>query len=204
MRALPIPTARPGTGRALPTPVVKSNVVRQAVDMKPQGNTVAITTVADNPFEARQKVTVHTQASGGMSPAPRSMQSRRIQHSMLPGLGQSSTEEQAKDPSAMDYLKTITDAASDIYSTREGTRTEEARSRAAKAEAEARAAEAAAQQSRAEADKLMASISSGGRRAYEATNVTIPGTGVSVNWAMLGLGAAGLGLAFYLSRRKKK
>jgi hypothetical protein len=53
---------------SLPTPQVTKLVARQKLDMRPDGNTVAITTPADNPFIMKRPVEIHTQASGGMAP----------------------------------------------------------------------------------------------------------------------------------------
>lgn len=149
MRAVPMLTPNPGTGRALPTPQVKSAVVRQVVDLKPAGATIAIRTVADNPFESSKPVSIVTQASGGMSPAPQSMQSRRIMHSMMPGIGSDVTStksvNQASSPTGFQAVASTTlpilDFAAQTYQQMDprareaATRQEEARARIAEAEA---------------------------------------------------------------------
>lgn len=73
--------------KRMPTPVVERAVVQQTIDLKPAGNTVAVTTSADNPFAGDREVVIVTQASTGMAPPPVSMQSTHLQHRMLPGMG---------------------------------------------------------------------------------------------------------------------
>jgi hypothetical protein len=67
--------------------VVEQAVVRQTIDLKPAGNTVALTTSADNPFASDREVVIVTQSGSGMAPVPASMQSTGIMHRMLPGVG---------------------------------------------------------------------------------------------------------------------
>lgn len=183
MRAVPIPTAARGTGRSLPTPVVRSNFVRQTVDLKPAGNTVSVTTLADNPFESGQDVEVVTQASGGMAPPPESMQSKRVMHSFMPGIGQSATETQAKDESGPGGFTQFIDTAGGLVNRHFDQQVAREERRAAQARAEADIA-------RAQADGIM---------ARTTANVG----GFQFNWALVALGALGLGAAFMLSRGKK-
>ncbi len=75
----------PTQGRdRLPTPVVQRNLVAQPVNLRPMGNTVTITTKAENPFAMAGEMTVLTQASGGMAKPDPAMQSQRLQSKFLP------------------------------------------------------------------------------------------------------------------------
>lgn len=200
MRAMPMLTPKPGTGRALPTPIVQSAIVEQTVDLKPAGNTVAIKTVADNPFESNNKVKIVTQASGGMSPAPASMTSRGILHSFLPGLGETSTEEKAKDPTVLDVVTGGVKAASDVFTAREQTRATQYQSKAAEMDAQARMLEAEAAKARAQADAEIARIGTG-QRVWDATSIQTPMG--KMNWGLILLGVGGLGLVAYLASKKR-
>jgi hypothetical protein len=194
MRAIPLMTPRPGTGRALPTPTVRSMVVRQAVDLRPAGNTIAIRTVSDNPFEDSRSVSVVTQASGGMSSAPASMTSKGILHSMLPGLGETATAEVTKDQGAVNQALTfLTSATEDVT----GAIAQRYGARAAAAEAQARQAEAQASQARSQADLAMAKM----RQGVMATSADIGGVKVNIPLILLGVGL--LGGAYFLSKRSK-
>ncbi len=200
MRAVPMLTPKPGTGHALPTPVVQAAIVEQAVDLKPAGNTIAIKTVADNPFESNNRVSIVTQASGGMSPPPASMTSRGILHSFLPGLGETSTTEKAKDPSVLDVITGGVKAASDVFTAREQRRATEYQSKAAELDAQARMIEAEAAKARAQADREISRIGAG-QRVWDATTVQTP-IG-RMNWGLILLGVGGIGLVAYLASRKK-
>lgn len=76
---------------ALPIPQVQKAMVRQAINLRPAGNTVTVTTLADNPFESLAGVSVVTQASGGMARPDRTQQSKGL----LCGLGATDAEIQA-------------------------------------------------------------------------------------------------------------
>jgi hypothetical protein len=76
---------------ALPVPQVQKAFVRQQVNLRPAGNTVTITTLADNPFESLAGISVVTQASGGMAKPDRMQQSKGL----LCGLGATDAEIQA-------------------------------------------------------------------------------------------------------------
>jgi len=83
-----IPSITPGMGRPLPVPAIRTIMTRQSVDFRPAGNTIAVTALADNPFEGVKTTTVVTQASGGMAQAPRSMQSSSFaSKQFMPGMG---------------------------------------------------------------------------------------------------------------------
>jgi hypothetical protein len=62
--ALPIKAVTPAS---LNAPGVQKNVVAQRVDLRPAGNTVAITVKDANPFSANAPLRIYTQASGGMA-----------------------------------------------------------------------------------------------------------------------------------------
>lgn len=184
MKDIPIPTHQP---RRLPTPQVKTAIVQQAVDLKPAGATVAITTISDNPYEARQPVRVVTQASGGMAAAaPPPRPSRGLMHSFLPGLGETKTAEVSED--TVNWKKEGANAFSSVLSTF-GTREER---------------KLAEQQARIrEADARIAATRSAGsvvRRGILDTSIDL--FGMKVNVPML-LAGGGL-LAFALMRRKKR
>lgn len=85
MRAIPMRSA--SVARRMPRPVVNTMQAVVPVDLKPSGNTVALTTTSQNPFTDARTLTVKTQASGGMAAAPSEMQSRSIMHQFVPGLG---------------------------------------------------------------------------------------------------------------------
>lgn len=76
---------------ALPIPSVQKAVVRQTVNLRPAGNTVTVTTLADNPFESLAGISVVTQASGGMAKPDPMQQSKGL----LCGLGATDAEIQA-------------------------------------------------------------------------------------------------------------
>ena len=64
MRAVNVPVIS-GMGRRLPVARAVTSVVQQEVDMRPAGNTIAVETVSDNPFEDNARIEVVSQASGG-------------------------------------------------------------------------------------------------------------------------------------------
>ncbi len=75
MPAVPLATT---PVKKLPTPVAKKAIVSQPVNLKPMGNTVAITTKAQNPFTQKKGLVVRTQQSGGMASAPAFWQSKGL------------------------------------------------------------------------------------------------------------------------------
>jgi hypothetical protein len=196
MRAVPLLTPRPGMGRALPQPVVQSAIVRQKVDLKPAGNTIAITTASDNPFEGSRPVSVVTQASGGMSPAPRSMQSRRLVHTDMRGLGETATKvgEPATGSTVTNFLSTVAGGFNQY------TQTQIAEQERKAAEAAARAQEwkarAAIEQS--QTDRILYGV----RAASDATSTTL--FGVKVNWVLLAVGGLAIGGALMLRNKGVK
>ncbi|NEN87969.1 MAG: LPXTG cell wall anchor domain-containing protein [Okeania sp. SIO3H1] len=196
MRATPLITTQPNV---LPTPQVKTNIVKQTVDLKPAGNTVAIKTVADNPFEGGSAVSVVTQASGGMSPAPASMQSKGIMHSFMPGLGDTNTVEKSQEPGAGTILTSAITAAGDVFAQRTQAQIAEQKRRESEAQARAQEWKSRADMERSRTDRILAA----GGRAVDATSFTVPGTGFKVNWLLLGVGALAIGGAVMLKRRKK-
>lgn len=198
MRALPLITPNPGTGRVLPTPVVRSAVVNQVVDLKPAGNTIALTTTSDNPFESNRKISVVTQASGGMASAPASMRSHRLAHSFMPGLGETATGEAAVKQNAGSVFTDTLTAAGNAFT--QYNQSQVAEQQRLAQEAEARAAEWKARAD-IEQSKTQQIIAAGGR-AFDATNVSVGG--YKFNWALVGLGVVGVGVAIYLSKKKKK
>lgn len=107
------PTAR------LPRPYVQKDAVLQTISLKPAGNTVAITTLAENPFDGGRAISVRTQQSGGMAHADGSQVSRTLLHAYLPGLGADAAPVVAtpasKPAGALDFLGTATGAAKQLY-----------------------------------------------------------------------------------------
>ena len=191
MRAVPIMNPRPGMGRALPTPVVQSAIVKQVVDLKPAGNTVAIQTIADNPFEGRKRVSVVTQASGGMSPAPVSMQSKRLVHQRMSGLGETATKEQAKGPSTGEVVTNIFSTATQAYTGYTQQQIAESERKAAEAAARAQEWQARAAMEQSRTDRLL-------------TATTANVGGFKFNWALMAFGVGLLGVALYMRQNAKK
>lgn len=187
-QTMPLATTQ---ARKLPTPKVTTRHVRQDVDLTPSGNTVAVTTNGDNPFtrERRGSVSIVTQASPGMAPAPESMQSPRIMHRMLPGIGGLGENTAAAPAGQSSSTALLTSAA-------EGTLqvlTERERRKAAQAEASSDEALAEARRLEAEAKRLEAET--GGYLARMRSN-----TGSRL---MFGIAAASLGLAAFLWWNKR-
>lgn len=191
MRTTPMPISNPGTGRKMPTPAVTKKVVTQEVDMKPKGNTVAITTTSDNPFE-RKNVTVVTQASGGAPGVPASMQSRGIMHSFLPGLGddENGNEKAANEDDGEPWYRDWLSAGENIFTSREGRKTSQAQADIAAAKAREAEAEAEAEIARSRTAALINSTS------------VDTGMGFKVNLPLILLGGGLLAGAYFLSRKK--
>lgn len=103
----------------LPTTNVQKDAVLQTINLKPAGNTVTITTLADNPFEGGRAVSVRTQQSGGMARAAGSQVSRTLLHAYLPGLGADAVPvvatPAAKPAGALDFLATAAGTAASVY-----------------------------------------------------------------------------------------
>jgi len=103
----------------LPRTHVQKATVLQTVNLKPFGNTVSVTTLADNPFAGGRAVSVRTQASGGMARPDESQMSRRLLHSYLPGLGADAPTVVATSPQkpagVLDILATAGGAGLNIY-----------------------------------------------------------------------------------------
>ena len=139
-QAIPIVSAL--APRRLPTPVVNTLHAQEPVDLRPMGNTVAVTTTAQNPFTQPAVVTVRTQASGGMAPVPESMASRGLVGRFLPGLGQDPNTTNQGTPatektSGWTGLLTAGQSVADVLT--------------AQAQAQTAQAQAAAEQARADA-----------------------------------------------------
>jgi len=197
MRAMPMQSGG-GTGRRMPTPSVQQKVVNQKVDLKPQGNTVSVTASSDNPFERKNQVQIHTQASGGYPGVPESMQSRGIQHDMLPGMGEDpqKTVADSGEPGVVENLLTT---AKDFGLARENRKLQEQEAKKAQAEARAAAAKAEADIARSRVDELRATMASGIRNTSVDT-----GLGFKVNVPLILGGAALLGVAYMMSKKNKK
>lgn len=202
-QATRIPTHRPNR---MPTPVVRSNVVSQRVDLKPAGNSVAVTALADNPFEGNQAACVVTQASGGAFPCPQSMASKRVATTgFLPGvaglgtefmpgmagLGEDDKEEEDKPG----FWDTTTDFLREGYGMFTDTQIAEQQRRAAEAEARAAESRAAADIERSRTDRMLSAT----RRGILDTSIGIGG--MQVNVVML---AAGAGLLWYAMSQRGK
>ncbi len=127
MRAMTIPTNRPiRLGRqepqALPRPMVQRLIVPQTVNLKPMGNTVAVTTLSGNPFEGGQRVSIKTQASGGMAPCPTALGSRSLVHSYLPGIGEDPAPAAPAAPGAMAMFTSALTTGVDMFKTQQATK----------------------------------------------------------------------------------
>lgn len=191
-QATRIPTHRPNR---LPTPVVRSNVVSQRVDMRPAGNTIAVTALADNPFEGNQRAVVVTQASGGTAPCPASMASKRVASSgFMPGIGRMG-EEEAKEEDKKNWFETLFTGAKDVYGNFTAAEIAEQQRRTAEADARAAEAKAAADMERSRTDRLLSAT----RKGILDTSINI--AGMQVNVLML---AAGGGLLWYAMSKRGK
>lgn len=103
----------------MPRSHVTKATVLQTVSLKPMGNTVSVTTLAENPFAGGRAVSVRTQASGGMASPDSSQMSRRLLHSYLPGLGAEPgtvvAATPAKPAGVLDFLSTAAGGAASMY-----------------------------------------------------------------------------------------
>ena len=141
MRALPLRAANASPMRytranRLPTPQVQKALVRQVVNLRPQGNTITVTTREQNPFAASRPISVVTQASGGMARPDPQQQSRRLLHEYIPGLGADvPAAVPVKQPGALDFLTTAAGTAADLYAQRQQTMAAQAQANAAIAQA---------------------------------------------------------------------
>jgi len=125
----------------LPRTHVQKDAVLQTINLKPAGNTVAVTTLSDNPFEGGRMVSVRTQQSGGMARPDQSQVSRTLLHAYLPGLGAESAPvvatTAAKPAGALDFLATAGAAATDLYAQQQAIKLAEAQAKIAQANAAA-------------------------------------------------------------------
>lgn len=182
-QTMPLATTQ---ARKLPTPKVTTRHVRQDVDLSPSGNTIAVRTTADNPFtrERANQVSIVTQASPGMSPAPTSMQSRRILHAWMPGMGGLGDTPQAQPSGQSTAFSALTSAAEgtlSVLSERERRKAQQAEATSDQALAKARALEAEAKRLEAETGGYLARM-----KANKGSRL------------MFGIAAVSLGLAGYL------
>lgn len=170
----PIPHGNAGS---LPRARVHNAFVVQPVDLKPRGNTVAVTALAENPFAGRQQISVRTQMSGGMAGPDESMRSQRIMHDFIPGLGIDSAPASTtgQSPSVVSLLTSAANDAQALYQAQQAARVAEAQARLAQANAQA------------EASRSQAAIFLG------KSSWTLP---------LLGIGAAAIGVAIWLKMRK--
>lgn len=189
-----IPARKPNR---LPTPVVRSNVVSQRVDMKPAGNSIAVTALADNPFEGRQDACVVTQASGGAFPCPQSMASKRVSTTgFMPGLGRMGEEgEKGEEKETRPWWETAADVVDSGYGQFTDAQIADQQRRVAEAEARAAEARSAADIERSRTERMLSTA----RRGILDTSISIGG--VQVNVPML---AAGAGLLWYAMSKRKK
>jgi hypothetical protein len=186
--------------RPMSKPVVQTAVTPHPVDLRPAGNTVALTAPSDNPFDQNRPITVKTQASGGGSVAPNGSRSLMTKH--IPGVGESPNavnqgvpfalgEEEEEGPTWVTAVQAITGAASQVLTSSDQAKIEAARARAEAARAEAAGEEARAAEARARANALMPSY-----------NTAVRGTSYGL-WAV-GLGLLGVVGYFMYQNSKKK
>lgn len=123
----------------LPRSHVQKDAVLQTVNLKPMGNTVAVTTLADNPFAGGRAISVRTQQSGGMARADETQVSRTLLHSYLPGLGAESAPvvatPAAKPAGALDILATAGSVATDLYAQQQAIKLAEQQAKIAQSQA---------------------------------------------------------------------
>lgn len=198
MKAIPIRSV--GGANKLPTPTVNTLHAQEPVDLNPAGNTVSITTTAQNPFVQNRPVSVTTQASGGMAKAPGSMQSSRLLHSFIPGIGESPNAVNQGRPALAgnDTVTAVTTATTDIANAiREGA--------IAPYQAEIAANEAKAEEARARAAGEVARAQAAAAR-YDAIIMAMGGAGGArkLSTGLLLGGVALLGVAGYMMMQNKK
>ena len=103
----------------MPRSHVTKATVLQTVSLKPMGNTVSVTTLAENPFAGGRAVSVRTQASGGMASPDSSQMSSHLLHSYLPGIGAEPGTVVAATPEkpagVLDFLSTAAGGAASMY-----------------------------------------------------------------------------------------
>lgn len=120
--------------RALPIPLVSKVIVRQPIDLRPAGNTVAVTTLADNPFEGSQRITVRTQASGGMARPDNRQVSRTLMF-----MGDDTVPAKPKDPpGVLDIFNTLITGATNVFTTKYNSEVEEAKAKGEEAKSAAK------------------------------------------------------------------
>jgi hypothetical protein len=119
----------------VPRTHVQKDAVLQTVSLKPQGNTVSVTTLSDNPFEGGRPISVRTQQSGGMARPDQSQMSRSLLHSYMPGLGADSVPavqaSAAKPAGALDFLATAAGTAASVYQQQQAIKLAEAQAKIA-------------------------------------------------------------------------
>jgi hypothetical protein len=193
MRALSIPTSasmslRRRPAGALAKPVVQTAIIPQRVSLRPMGNTVAVTTLSDNPFEGSQRISVVTQASGGMAKAPAGMVSKRLYSNMvLGGLGDNATPTPASSPGFMDIFAGAVSAAGNVFVTKQ--QADLASQQAAAAQAQAQIAAEQTKQA-----GIMASLKSGVSNMADNKGIVVP---------LAIAAAAAIGVVIFLKMRKK-
>jgi LPXTG-motif cell wall-anchored protein len=131
--------------RRLPRPQVTAATVLQTVNLRPAGNTVTITTLADNPFDDSRPVSVRTQQSGGMARPEGNQMSRSLLHAYLPGLGAEPgtvvSAPATQPPGAMDFLATAAGSAAAMYQQQQAIKLAQAQAAVEQARAQAVAAQ---------------------------------------------------------------
>lgn len=127
--------------RRLPRPQVTAATVLQTVNLRPAGNTVTITTLADNPFDDSRPVSVRTQQSGGMARPEGSQVSSSLLHAYLPGLGAEPgtvvTAPATKPPGTLDFLATAAGSAAAMYQQQQAIKLAQAQGEIERARAQA-------------------------------------------------------------------
>lgn len=172
MPAFPIPHGNAGS---LPRARVQKDYVHQVVDLKPRGNTITVTTLAENPFASRTPISIRTQMSGGMAGADESQKSQRLMHSFMPGFGDVAPAA-SPTPTAIQIFSSAANTAADLYKVQQARLQQEAIARQQQAQA------AAAQ------SNMMAVL---GR----SPGITVP---------LLIVGAGAIGVAIWLKMRKPR
>ena len=187
MRDTRVPVVRP---YRLPTPQVSKAIVQQPVNLRPAGNTVAVTTLADNPFEGPKRVTVVTQASGGMAKPDRMMQSRRLMHTHLADLGEGPTPVgvPAQPAGALDFISSSINTAASLVSARQQAQIAAANAAAAQAQAQAAQAQSAGA-------AFWAGMQNPGAAMAKRSSITVP--------LLVVAGLASVGALVLFLRRKK-
>ncbi len=204
---------------------VRNKYRREAIDLQPFGNTIAVDTPSDNPFEAAQDVEVVTQMSGGMAGPDARMKSRAVRRHPVTGLPMARpapsrvarvvpgrvNARQFNAPAHRQHAGFVPGLGDDTAPASTASTVSSAVSQAAGAaanimgsryNAQAEAARAKAAQSQAQAEQYRAE----GNRITAMLDQSMLNAGQhsTLVFGLLGVGAIALGAAFFMKSKGKK